>query len=243
MFNWLKKRDDENIELNLSLVPKNVALIMDGNGRWAKQKKLPVSFGHSKGVEIVESTIEYAKEIGIEIISFYAFSTENWKRDKEEIDHLFKLLFKFYDSKFKKMVNNNIKLIWIGSETNVPNDILELFKKMENESKNCDGMIVNLAFNYGSRLEIVEAVNMGLNDGIEKFDEDILQSYLYTKNQPNIDLMIRTSGEMRLSNFLLWQNAYSEFVFVEKYWPDFTKKEFERALLEYQKRNRRFGGR
>lgn len=237
------KRPTKLDELDHNLVPKNVALIMDGNGRWAKNKNMPVSFGHSKGVEKVETCIEYAVELGIEVLSFYAFSTENWKREETEIKHLFGLLFKFYDKKFKKMIQNDIRFLCIGTKENVPGDILELFEKMECESSHCKTLTVNLAFNYGSRLEIVEAVNAAISDGHQKVTEDIIQQYLYTSGQADVDLLIRTSGEMRLSNFLLWQNAYSEFVFVEKNWPDFNRDEFYKAILEFQKRDRRYGGR
>ncbi len=204
---------------------------------------MPVSFGHSKGVDMVESCIELGRELNVEVMSFYAFSTENWKRDDSEINHLFKLLFKFYESKFQKMVKEDVKFKFIGTKENLPKDIDELFQKMEKESSHCSSLICNLAFNYGSRLEIVEAANKGIEDGVTQFTVETFSKYLYTSGQKEIDLLIRTSGEQRLSNFLLWQLAYSEFVFTDCYWPNFTKNELKKAILEYQNRNRRFGGR
>lgn len=230
-------------DLDLDNIPKNIAFIMDGNGRYAKSKKMPISYGHSKGVEVVESCIEMGRELNVEVMSFYAFSTENWKRDDSEINHLFKLLFKFYDSKFKKMVKNDVKFKFIGSTVNLPKDIDELFRKMEQESSHCTSLTCNLAFNYGGRLEIVEACNRAISNNEQALTIDSFEKYLYTAGQPEIDLLIRTSGEQRVSNFLLWQLAYSEFNFPTCYWPEFTKDEFKKSLIEYQNRNRRFGGR
>ncbi len=238
-----KKSIEQLVDIDVNNIPKNIAFIMDGNGRYAKSKSMPVSYGHTKGVDIVESCIELGRELNVEVMSFYAFSTENWKRDDSEINHLFKLLFKFYESKFQKMVSEDVRFKFIGTKQNLPKDIEELFLKMEKESSHCKSLVCNLAFNYGSRLEIVEAVNAGIKDGVQEFDEQTLSDYLYTSGQPEIDLLIRTSGEQRVSNFLLWQLAYSEFVFAKCYWPEFTKQELKKAILEFQNRNRRFGGR
>lgn len=230
-------------DLNLDNIPSHVAIIMDGNGRWAKKRFLPVSMGHSKGVKRVEELVETASQLGVKFLTVYAFSTENWKREKTEVDHLIKLLFQFYESKFKKMMANNVIFKVIGSRVGLSQDILDLFKKMELESCNNTGMTFNLAFNYGGRLELVDAFKQMQLDGISDITEDIIGEYLYTKGHPDVDLMIRTSGEKRLSNFLIWQNSYSEFVFVDEYWPDFKKANFLKCVKEYQDRQRRFGAR
>lgn len=224
-------------------IPEHVAIIMDGNGRWAKKRLMPVSFGHTKGVARVEESIEFCIENEIKYLTLYAFSTENWKRSKTEIDHILGLLYKFYEKKFKKMINNGVKMNIIGSRENLDDNILNLFDKMENESKHNSKLTLNLAFNYGSKLEIVEACNKLLKSNVQEFTIELLEQNLYTANQPNVDLLIRTSGEQRLSNFLLWQCAYSEMVFVKCLWPDFTKKEFYETLVTYTSRDRRFGGR
>lgn len=221
----------------------HVALIMDGNGRWAKQRMLPVSIGHNKGMEQVETTIRYAKKVGIQYLTFYAFSTENWKRSVEEVNHLLSLIKKFYRSKRHLFLENRIRFNFIGSRTGVPEDILEIFDKFMDETKAFDELVVNIAFNYGAHQEIVEAINFMLADGVSHVDEQTVESYLYTHDQPPVDLLIRTSGEMRVSNFLLWQIAYSEFVFLDCYWPEFDEQEFAHAIEIYHQRERRFGGR
>lgn len=222
---------------------KHVAIIMDGNGRWAKKRLLPVSMGHNAGMKKLETTIEYAKVVGIEFLTFYAFSTENWQRSQEEVNHLLSLVKKFYESKRQKFLDNDIKFNMFGSRKHVPEDILTIFDRFGEETAHCRSLTVNIAFNYGGQLEIVEAVNNIIDDGLKEVDEKIIESYLYTKDQPPVDLLIRTSGEQRLSNFLLWQVAYSELVFVDCLWPDFDKKEFQKAIDIYQSRQRRFGGR
>lgn len=222
---------------------KHVAIIMDGNGRWAKKRLIPVSMGHNAGMKKLETTIEYAKAVGIEFLTFYAFSTENWKRSQEEVNHLLSLVKKFYESKRQTFLDNDIKFNMIGSRKYVPEDILTIFDRFSEETAHCRSLTVNIAFNYGGQLEIVEAVNNIIDDGLKEVDEKIIESYLYTKDQPPVDLLIRTSGEQRLSNFLLWQVAYSELVFVDCLWPDFDKKEFQKAIDIYQLRQRRFGGR
>ncbi len=230
-------------DIDMTNIPAHVAFVMDGNGRWAKAKRLPVSVGHSKGVERVEDTIEMGIELGIKYMSFYAFSTENWKRDKEEIDHLFGLIHTFYKKKFPKLLNQNICLKFIGTRKNLPEDLIRVIKNMENESADNTAMTVNIAFNYGGRLELVEACNQLIAEGKTEITEEDIANNLYTKGQPDVDLMIRTSGEKRISNFLIWQLSYAEFLFPEVYWPDFNKDEFKNNILEYQNRNRRFGGR
>jgi undecaprenyl diphosphate synthase len=243
MFFFRKKKDLHLTELDMNNIPVHVALIMDGNGRWAKNRHLPISLGHNEGVNRVEDCIEYGKKVGIKYLSFYAFSTENWKRDKDEVDHLISLLFKFYEKKMQKMIDNDVCIRIIGSKDNLPQELVELFDKMEAKTKHCKSIYMNLAFNYGGRLELIDAVNQARKDGHEEITEELIENYLYTHGQPDVDLMIRTSGEMRISNFMIWQNSYSEFVFRDCYWPDFNDNEFSLALLEYQNRSRRFGGR
>ncbi len=241
--NFFKKKKEHNYVLDLENIPSHVAFIMDGNGRWAKKRKLPVSVGHTKGVDRVEDMIEAGIDLGIKHMSFYAFSTENWKRDKEEIDHLFGLIHTFYKKKFPKIMKQNICLKFIGSRENVPQDLIEVISIMEHESAKNQAMVVNIAFNYGGRLEIVETVNKLIANGHHKISEADINNNLYTKGQPDVDLVIRTSGEMRISNFLIWQLSYSEFSFPEILWPDFSKNELKKCIADFQNRNRRFGGR
>lgn len=239
-----KKIKETSIVLDKNLMPKHVAIIMDGNGRWAKNKKMPVSFGHSQGVKRIEDVVKVAIENGIESVSVYAFSTENWRRSSDEVDHLLKLIFKFYESKAKELYENGVKIQFPGSEQNVPADVLELFKKMEAESASFSNLTLNICFNYGSRQELVDTVNthIKLNPGVP-ISEQIISQNLYKGLAHEVDLLIRTSGEQRLSNFMLWQVSYSEFVFTDVLWPDFNKESFKKCLSEYASRNRRFGGR
>lgn len=226
-------------------IPKHVALIMDGNGRWAKKKRLPVSLGHNQGAKRLNDVLEVAQDCGIKHVTLYAFSTENWKRDSEEISHLFSIIKKFYSKEFRKLIKNEIKIKFIGESDNIPEDILKLFREMEQKSKDFDLLTLNIAFNYGSQSEIVTAVNKFIkssNDKEEITSQDI-EKNLYTYNQPPVDLLIRTSGEQRISNFLLWQIAYAELIFTDVLWPDFKKDEFYNVLEEYSLRDRRFGGR
>lgn len=239
-----KRKKESTSDTKISIVPKNVAIIMDGNGRWAKKKNMPVSFGHSQGVSRIEDVVRVAIDQGVETVSVYAFSTENWSRSDEEVNHLLNLIFKFYESKAKELMDNGVRIRFPGSKMNVPANVLELFSKMENESKEKNTLNLNICFNYGSRLEITDSVNEFIrkNPGKEITETDITNN-LYKGIQENVDLLIRTSGEERLSNYMLWQNSYSEFVFAEVLWPDFTEVEFMHCLEVYSKRNRRFGGR
>lgn len=239
-----RKSKKTDITLDNGLMPKHVAIIMDGNGRWAKNKNMPVSFGHSQGVKRIEDVVKVAIDCDIESVSVYAFSTENWRRSTEEVDHLLKLIFKFYESKAKELYANGVKIKFPGSKTNVPQNVLDLFAKMEDESKDFSNLTLNICFNYGSRQELVDSVNKHIesNPGVE-ITADIIQANLYDGLQTDIDLLIRTSGEQRLSNFLLWQLSYSEFVFTDVLWPDFNEESFKKCLEVYASRNRRFGGR
>jgi len=225
---------------------KHVAIIMDGNGRWARAKGYPRTQGHLVGTDNVRNIAIAANDEGIEVLTVFAFSTENWKRSKDEIDYLMKLPFVFFDKFMKELMERNIKITMIGEMEDIPKDTAKIFNKaMEQTSKNT-GMILNFAMNYGSRFEIVRGFNKFLdeykNDNSLELTEDNFNNYLYTKDFPEVDLMIRTSGEQRISNFLLWQLAYSELIFVQEAWPEFTPELFKKCLDEFKKRDRRFGG-
>ena len=235
--------------VNCSKAPTHVAIIMDGNGRWAKARHLPKVMGHIEGAKTVEIIMNAAKSLGIKILTLYAFSTENWKRSKKEIDALMKLL-KDYLSRFsQKLKKEGVRLNVIGDILALPLDVQEKLRKALDLTKGNSSFILNLALNYGSRKEILEAaktISREYKSGsldIEKLEEDDFSRYLYTKDLPDPDLLIRTSGEMRLSNFLLWQLSYSEIYITKKLWPDFKKKDLVEAIEAYQARDRRYGGR
>ena len=229
-------------------IPVHVAVIMDGNGRWASQRNLPRIAGHAAGVKSVEEIIKSAKESGVEILTLYAFSTENWKRPKHEVDALFKLLENYIDSQTDTLIKNDIKLSMIGRIEGLPDSVQRKLKSIMDRTKSGSTLLLNLALNYGARTEIVDAVRAVAKDcalgkvSPDEIDEKIFSGYLYTKDLPDPDLLIRTSGEMRLSNFLLWQLSYSELYISKKLWPDFKKSDFIEALNEYQNRQRRYGG-
>ena len=205
-------------------IPNHVAIIVDGNGRWAKERNLPRSKGHDAGFKRLKEITSYAYKLGIKVISIYVFSTENFKRSKEEVDHLMDLFVTgFKTDKFYQ--KENIKVIFSGKKENLRNDVIEAMSVITDETKENSKGILNVCLNYGGRSEI---------------NEDVFSSYLY-QNLPDVDLMIRTSGELRLSNFLLWQNSYAEFYFPKTYFPDFSKEEFDKAIVEYTKRDRRYG--
>lgn len=228
-------------------LPLHVAIIMDGNGRWANQHKKSRNFGHQKGAKTLEQISLYANKKGILYMTVYAFSTENWNRPKSEVDALMNLLRRYLKGHIKDADKSNIKIRVIGDRDNLPRDILALIKTLESVTQDKDGMMLNLALNYGGRDEIIRGVNKILDD-IEnnKIDrsvisQELLANYLDTDGTPDPDLVIRTSGEERLSNFLIWQSAYSEFYFTDILWPDFNENEFDKAIEVYQTRNRRFG--
>ena len=225
------------------ILPRHIAIIMDGNGRWAKKRKLPRSAGHVAGSKNFKDIARYCNKIGIEYLTVYAFSTENWKRPKEEVDNIMNL-FRQYLKDTENFKDENISLQFIGSRENLPDDILALMEKAEQDSKDYTGMHLNIALNYGGRDEIVSAVRSLINDGVpaEDITEELIASHLYTAGQPDPDYIIRPSGEYRLSNYLIWQSAYAEYWFSDVLWPDFRPKHLEEALDEYNKRNRRFGG-
>ncbi len=237
----LEQIDDENN------IPKHVAIIMDGNRRWAKAHNLPTAMGHKKGAEVLEEMISFSNKIGIQYLTVYAFSTENWKRSKEEVGALMSLLEAYLDKFSKRADDENIKIIMLGEKEGLSEALINSINKAIERTKNNTGMIFNMAFNYGGRAEIIRGIKqisekVKNNElAIENIDEQIVSDFLYTKNQPDPDLLIRTSGEQRISNFLPWQLVYSEFVFMDKYWPDFIGDDLLEAINIYQKRNRKFG--
>ncbi|NLJ31826.1 MAG: isoprenyl transferase [Clostridiales bacterium] len=231
-----------------SSFPLHVGIIMDGNGRWAKKRGLPRPAGHSAGAAVFKKIVRYSSSIGIRYLTIYAFSTENWKRPVEEVGALIKLFKQYLQDALRDFLNENIKVCFLGDTSAFPQDLQNLISETEEVSKNKTGMVLNIALNYGSRAEIVRAVRLLAQevksgklepDAIEEAD---IEKYLYTSGQPDPDLIIRPSGENRISNFLLWQSAYSEYVVMDILWPDFKPKDLDWALEEYARRNRRFGG-
>lgn len=222
---------------------KHIAIILDGNRRWAREHKLPTLFGHKKGFEKTREITRYAAKIGIQYLSFFAFSTENWKRTIGEKKYLFKLYKLWARSELKELQKSNFKIIFSGDIDAFPRDLPKIFHELMEKSKNNTGLVVNICLNYGGKQEILRAVKLALKDKINPVDltEGKFYQYFYTKNMPPVDILIRTSGEQRISNFLLWQMAYTEFFFIKKYWPDFTKEDLEKIIDQYLNRERRFG--
>ncbi len=243
-----KRKEPQTTELDKNNIPKHIAIIMDGNGRWANNKGLPRVAGHHEGMKVVRKIVSHASGLGVEILTLYAFSTENWKRPKSEVDFLMRLPEEFLDTYLPDLYENNIKVICIGDPSSLPPHTQKALESAIEKTKNNTGMKLNFALNYGSRHEIVCAVNQIIKDkegGVisdQEITEDLFSSYLFTKSIQDPDLLIRTSGEIRLSNFLLWQVAYTEFWFTDVLWPDFCENELNKALLDYQKRKRRYGG-
>jgi len=223
-------------------IPSHIAIIMDGNRRWARKKGLPLVYGHKKGVESVKNIIKVAKETGIKYLTLYAFSTENWNRSKNEVRALMFLLKSVIREYVDELYANNIQLKVSGRISELPYNLSSEINKAVEYLKDKKEMVLNIAINYGGRLEIIDAVNTIIKKGIKKIDEKEFSRYLYTYPLPDPDLIIRTSGEMRISNFLLWQSAYSEFYITDTLWPDFSKEDFLKAIKEYSKRERRMGG-
>ena len=222
------------------LIPRHVGFIMDGNGRWAKQRNKPRNFGHKKGAENVEKVVSACFKLGVECISLYAFSTENWSRPQQEVDAIMDLLEKFLVKYKKTLITNEIKLVISGDRSRLSESLNEKIDSVERETASYS-KILNIAINYGAKQEILTAVNNILKDNLSSVDESVFESYLYTKDIPPIDLIVRTSGEQRISNFFLWQSAYAEFYFTDVFWPDFNEEEVKKALDSYALRNRRFG--
>ena len=229
-------------------MPKHIAIILEGNRRWAKAQGKPAGFGHKEGAKTLEKIVRYANKIGLEYITVYAFSTENWKRAEEEVKTLMMLFQSYLDDYSKRADTENIKINFLGDLSALSAGMQKSIEKCIERTKNNTGITFNIALNYGGRDEIVRGIKQIAEKvknnelEIEDITEELVSDNLYTKGQPDPDLLIRTSGELRLSNFLPWQLVYSEFLFVDKNWPDFTEKDLDEAIIEYQKRTRKFGG-
>ena len=242
------KRKQKKAEIDYNNLPKHIGVIMDGNGRWATKRGLPRSAGHSAGADTLKKIVTECNKMGVKYITVYAFSTENWSRPKAEVDFLMNLLLDYLKNAEKTLAGENVVIRAIGSRAELTEEIRQQIVKTEEFTKNNDGIVMNIALNYGGREEIVSAVKNVCAD-VQKGDinpqeitEKVFSDYLYTAGQPDIDLLIRTSGEQRLSNFLLWQNSYSEMWFTNKLWPDFSTEDLHHAIIDFQGRGRRFGG-
>ena len=225
----------------------HIGIIMDGNGRWAADKGWPRSFGHRAGAKKVSEIIKYCPELKVKTLTLYAFSTENWKRAAHEVSSLMRLFRGYLQTKYLEVVKNNIKVKFLGDTNPLPKDILLQMKKLETDTKKNNGFFLNIALNYGGRNEIIRSTKKIAKDlqsdkiSVDDINETLFSSYLDTSGQKDPDLIIRTAGEMRLSNFLLWQSVYSELYFSNKMWPEFTTQDFEMAVHSFQQRNRKFG--
>lgn len=256
MFNLFKKwTNSEQIDEKILIesikkgeIPRHIAIIMDGNGRWAKKRSLPRMAGHHEGMKVVRKITSLANVLGVQVLTLYAFSTENWKRPKTEVDYLMKLPEQFLGTFLPELVEKNVRVQIVGDHTKLPEHTLRAVQKAIEDTKENTGLILNFALNYGSRAEIITAVQeiaKKYKDGmiaIEDINEDFFSNHLMTGELDDPDLLIRTSGELRLSNFLLWQLAYTEFWFTDVLWPDFNEQHFLSAIRDYQQRGRRFGG-
>ena len=227
--------------LDQDRLPKHIAIIMDGNGRWATKRNKPRVFGHNEGMKRVVDVVENSLNIGIKYLSLYAFSTENWKRPQKEIDFLMQILIKYIDDQLNKLVTQGVKINILGDISVLPKKVIQKIEYALDSTKDNDKLILNIAINYGSRQEILRAVNTAIEKG-EILTDDEFSNLLYTRNQPDVDLLIRPGGEKRLSNFLLYQMSYAELYFSEIYWPDFKLESLIDAIYWYQNRDRRFGG-
>jgi len=241
-----KHEQDLKKMVNQDSIPCHVAIIMDGNGRWAAERGLPRYEGHRQGVETVRSTVRNSNELGIKILTLFAFSTENWQRPPGEVKYLMSLPEKYFKTELPELISKNVRVRLIGDESKLPKKVQRVVNDGAEATKNNSGMILNFALNYGSRLEILMAVNRLIDDAVKgrikgRVNERLFSKYLYTSDLPDPDLLIRTSGEQRISNFLLWQLAYSELWFTNVYWPDFSKVHLLEAIYDFQQRKRRFG--
>ena len=243
---WNRKKKET--ELDMTRIPRHIGVIMDGNGRWAKRRGLPRSAGHKRGADILENICDYCNSLGIKALTVYAFSTENWSRPEKEIDALMKLLYDYLMMVEEKFRGRNMRLKISGDISMLSEKIQAAIHHAEKVTASGDGMVLNIALNYGGRDEIVRAAKHAAQDilsgslAIEALDEDRFASYLDTADLPEVDLIIRPSGEKRLSNFMLWQAAYAEFWYSDICWPDFKESDMRQAILDYQSRDRRFGG-
>ncbi|MBI4080821.1 MAG: di-trans,poly-cis-decaprenylcistransferase [Candidatus Levybacteria bacterium] len=223
-------------------MPTHVAFILDGNRRWSRERKLPYVIGHTKGYRRIEPVVLHAKKLGIKYLTFYAFSTENWNREKKEVEDLMNIFRKlFKSSMIDRLIKEGTRIRVIGRLEDFPSDIVEKMKDVIKETKDNTAITVNIAMSYGGRAEILQAIKQILKEKPKVIDEEVVRKYLYTAGQPDPDMVIRTGGDMRTSNFLTWQSVYSELYFTPKFWPDFSTKEFDKALAEFDRRERRFG--
>lgn len=231
------------IKIDPNNIPVHIGFIMDGNGRWAKEKGLPRSLGHRAGVDALSRVLEYCYNVGVKYMSVYALSTENFKRPKTEVDYILNLVEEFINKKLQNALEKDIRICVMGDLDfkELPSNVKKSLLNAVDKTKNCKKFVLNLGFCYGGRHEIVSAVNKILKDDIKVVDEKTISDYLYTAHMPDPDLIVRASGEQRISNFMLWQIAYSEMYFPKEYWPQFNDKIVEKCIIEYQKRNRRFG--
>ena len=247
VYSKFRQKFIKDVEIDMTRLPRHIAIIMDGNGRWAKRRGLNRKAGHAAGAETLREIADYCSDIGIEVLTAYAFSTENWKRPKEEVDALMDLLYEYLCDADKKLVGRNNKVRVIGNREPLRKDIREKMEEVEKMTENNTGMVLNLAVNYGGREEIANAASRIAADAAagkidaQAIDEKTVADYMYTAGLPDPDIIMRPSGELRLSNFLLWQAAYSEFWFADMCWPDFTPKHIKRVIYDFQKRDRRFG--
>ena len=243
-----KKKPEAEISLQDIILPEHIGIIMDGNGRWAKKRGLPRSAGHTAGAQVFRKIARYCSNIGIRYLTVYAFSTENWKRPKDEDDALMRLFKDYLEEAIRDFKDDSIILRFIGDRSAFSPELIALMEENETESKDRDGMVLNIAMNYGGRAELITAMRQMAREAADgtldpdSIDEQVVSDHLYTKGEPDPDLIIRPSGENRTSNFLLWQSAYAEYVIMDVLWPDFKEKDLDAALIEYAKRNRRFGG-
>lgn len=248
IFKFKKDTIKEKIQLDMERIPAHIAIIMDGNGRWAKQRKLPRTMGHRAGMKNIKMMVEESSNLGVKYLTLYAFSTENWKRSKEEVGALMNLVVEFINKEFEELHRNNVKLNSIGDISKLPEKSRAAVEDAMYKTRNNTGLTLNIALNYGGRDEIVKGVKEIAKEVLEgklqidNIDDKIISDHLYTSGMPDPDIIIRPSGELRLSNYLLWQSAYSEFWFSNINWPDFTKEDLRRAISDFQKRDRRFGG-
>jgi undecaprenyl diphosphate synthase len=230
-------------------IPAHIAIIMDGNARWAKSKGLPTSFGHKMGSENIRKIAESCIELGVKYLTIYSFSSENWDRPKDEVDYLMKLLDEYLEKETEALIRKNIKILISGDLTRLSESIKSKIQKIQERTKNNEALVLNVAFSYGARQEIVDAskkIALAVKNGditVEKIDQDFFKQNLYQKDIPDPDLLIRTAGDIRVSNFLLWQIAYSELYFTKVFWPDFNKKILKKAIIDFNNRERRYGKR
>ena len=240
----VKNSQDDDFQLDMERIPEHIGIIMDGNGRWAKAKGYPRTIGHKAGVETIRRVLKEAERLGVKYLTLYAFSTENWKRPKEEVGALMKLLVQYFRSELNELHENGVVINTIGDISKLPKECIQEIERAKEKTKNNTGVVMNLALNYGGRDEIVRAVKYLAKDAIEGkiLPEEIDEKSLYTAKMPDPDMIIRPSGEQRLSNFLLWQCAYSEFWYSDINWPDFTEQDLRKAIFDFQNRDRRFGG-